>query len=126
MTTTLRAAGRTRLAAQVRAALAMAVLGVAVAACAAKATPSAVATTTVDLPKSYRFAPAVITVQAGSTVTWTNNDNFTHNVTFEGEAPRQMAPGQQASREFPTAGTFAYDCSLHPNDMQGTVVVTGR
>ena len=32
----------------------------------------------VDLPKSYKFAPAAITVTAGTTVTWTNDDNFTH------------------------------------------------
>jgi plastocyanin len=104
----------------------VAALALATAACAQQASSSPVATTTVDLPKSYRFAPAAITVQAGSTVTWTNNDNFTHNVAFQGEAPRTMAPGEEATRAFPSAGTFAYQCTLHPTDMQGSVIVTGR
>jgi plastocyanin len=103
-----------------------AALGLIAAACAGQASPSPVATTTVDLPKSYRFAPAVITVSAGSTVTWTNSDNFTHNVTFPGEPALMLAPGVQATRPFPTAGSYPYLCSLHPNDMQGTVVVTAR
>ena len=94
-------------------------------ACAAQATPSPVATTTVDLPKSYRFEPPAISVRVGSTVTWTNSDNFTHNVTFPGEAPKTMAPGERTTREFPTTGTYAYQCTLHPNDMQGSVIVTG-
>ena len=85
----------------------------------------AVATTTVDLPKSYKFEPPAITVDAGATVTWTNHDDFTHNVTFEGEEGLTMRPGESTTRDFPTAGTYAYQCSLHPRDMNGTVVVGG-
>ena len=36
--------------------------------------------TQVDLPRSYRFEPEAITVPDGTTVTWTNNDHFTHSV----------------------------------------------
>jgi plastocyanin len=110
---------------RVRSVLAMVLVVLAVAGCAPAASPSPVATASVDLPKSYRFSPEVISVAAGSTVTWTNNDNFTHNVTFTGEPALMMAPGEQATREFATAGTYPYLCSLHPNDMQGTVIVTG-
>jgi plastocyanin len=110
---------------RLRSVLAVVLVVSAVAGCAPAASPSPVATTSVDLPKSYRFSPEVITVASGSTVTWTNNDNFTHNVTFTGEPALMMAPGEQATREFATAGTYAYLCSLHPNDMQGTVIVTG-
>jgi plastocyanin len=88
------------------------------------ASQSPVATTAVDLPKSYRFAPEAITVPAGSTVTWTNNDNFTHNVRLDGAEPLQMAPGEAATHTFETPGTYPYVCSLHPQDMRGTVVVT--
>jgi len=87
-----------------------------------------VATTTVDLPASYRFAPADITVAAGSTVTWTNHDNFTHSVAFlDGGLPadpRVMKPGETTTFTFPTAGTFRYQCSFHPQNMKGSVVVT--
>jgi plastocyanin len=98
-----------------------------VAACGggAGASTAAVATTSVDLPPSYLFAPAAIRVEAGATVTWTNHDNFTHNVAFDGADPLTMRPGESASRTFGSAGRFAYVCSLHPNDMRGTVEVAG-
>ncbi len=81
-------------------------------------------TSTVDLPRSYKFEPVAITVPAGTTVKWTNNDNFTHNVSLDGVEPLTMRPGEAASHAFASAGTYAYVCSLHPRDMQGTVVVT--
>jgi len=90
---------------------------------AADASP--VATTTVDLPKSYKFAPAAISVTAGDTVTWTNSDNFSHSVRIEGGEPLVMKPGEQVTHTFDAPGTFKYDCSFHPQDMQGTVVVGG-
>jgi plastocyanin len=106
---------------------ALAVLALVLAACGAGASAdeSPVATTSVDLPQSYRFAPAAVVVEAGSTVTWTNHDNFTHNVTFEGSAPLAMAPGESVSHTFTTPGLYPYVCSLHPNDMKGSVLVTG-
>jgi len=114
----------------------LAVLGTAVlvaglAACApaaGSAAASPVATTEVRLPPSYKFVPAAITVKAGTTVTWTNADNFTHSVQFEdGGLPtdaRVMEPGQQVTFTFDTPGTYAYRCSFHPQDMRGTVTVT--
>ena len=84
-----------------------------------------VATTEVQLPKSYRFEPAAIIVPVGATVTWTNDDNFTHNVTFEDSERMTMPPGATTTRTFDAAGTFPYQCTLHPQDMQGTVEVTG-
>ena len=102
-------------------------VALAVAACGggAAATASSVATTTVDLPKSYKFEPPAITVDTGATVTWTNHDEFTHNVTFDGEAALVMKPGESVARVFAVAGTFAYKCSLHPTEMRGSVVVGG-
>jgi plastocyanin len=89
---------------------------------------SPVATTTVDLPPSYRFAPTAIVVAKGSTVTWTNHDNFTHSVQFlNGGLPSNpllMQPGQSVTFTFDTAGTFQYQCHLHPQNMKGSVTVT--
>jgi plastocyanin len=87
-----------------------------------------VATNKVDLPPSYKFVPADVTVPAGTTVTWTNDDNFTHTVQFTdgglpGE-PMHMERGQTVSFTFPSPGTFHYRCSLHPQNMKGSVVVT--
>ena len=102
-------------------------LGAAVllAGCAAATSAEPVATDQVDMPPSYKFVPEVITVVDGTTVTWTNNDNFTHSVRLldSGEV-QMMKPGESVSQTFPTSGLFRYDCSYHPQDMTGIVVVT--
>jgi plastocyanin len=103
--------------------LALALVGCSSGGSSADASP--VATTTVDLPKSYRFEPVAITIAAGSTVTWTNSDNFSHNVRFDGSEPLVMKPGESVRRRFDAAGSFPYECSFHPRGMQGSVVVTG-
>jgi plastocyanin len=103
-------------------------LGIVVAACSSS-TPggSAVATTTVDLPASYRYAPADIAVAVGATVTWMNRDNFTHSVAFlDGGLPREplvMKPGEAATFTFASAGLYHYQCHLHPQNMRGSVTV---
>jgi plastocyanin len=87
-----------------------------------------VATSVVDLPPSYRFAPEAISVASGTTVTWTNHDNFTHSVQFvDGGLPSEpllMQPGATATFTFTAPGTYGYQCHLHPQDMRGTVTVT--
>jgi plastocyanin len=119
---------------RVTAAFAVTLLAVTVLACSGGgnggtggAGASPVATTSVDLPASYRFAPAAITVASGATVTWTNHDHFTHSVQFlDGglpTAPMTMEPGQTATFSFTGAGTFHYQCHLHPQNMTGTVTV---
>lgn len=87
---------------------------------------SPVATSQVNLPPSYRFEPAAITVPDGATVTWTNNDRFTHNVRLldDGGEVLALPPGESVSFTFRGPGEHRYDCSFHPNDMSGVVVVT--
>jgi plastocyanin len=36
-----------------------------------------------------------------------------------------MKPGESVRRRFDAAGSFPYECSFHPRDMQGSVVVSG-
>ena len=52
---------------------------------------------------------------------------FTHSVRLldDGGDILTMAPGESASFTFSGPGEHRYDCSLHPNDMTGVVVVTG-
>jgi plastocyanin len=71
------------------------------------------------------FSPATITVKKGTAVTWTNNDNTTHNVTAgnNGFSSGSLAPGKTFSFTFDKAGSFSYTCTIHPS-MKGTVVVT--
>ena len=116
-------------AASVRAGIAGALLTAVVAACSGSSAGSTpLATSRVDLPPSYKFVPADITVAAGTTVAWTNNDHFTHSIQFlDGGLPTQpmlMDPGASVTFTFHGLGTFHYQCSLHPQNMKGTVVVT--
>lgn len=98
----------------------------ALSACAGGEPAEPVATSEVDLPPSYKFEPEAITVPAGTTVTWTNSDNFTHSVRLvdDGGAVFTMAPGESASFTFEEPGLHNYDCSFHATDMTGTVLVT--
>jgi plastocyanin len=102
--------------------------GLLLAACAPQAATEPVATDTVNLPPSYKFEPEAITVPDGTTVTWTNNDNFTHNVRLldEGGEVLDLPPGESVSFTFTGPGEHRYDCSFHPNDMSGVVVVSER
>jgi plastocyanin len=71
------------------------------------------------------FAPAAVTVPAGSTVTWTNKEDAPHTVTSQGGGglrSKTLQKGGAYSVTFPTAGTYTYYCTVHPN-MKGTVTV---
>jgi plastocyanin len=83
-----------------------------------------VATTQVSMAKSYRFDPKVIEVAVGSTVTWTNDDNFTHTVQVDGQEDHEVGRGDAVSIAFDRPGTYHYVCTLHRQDMDGEVVVT--
>jgi len=85
-----------------------------------------VRTAQVDLPPSYLFAPTAIEVAPGTTVTWTNHDNFTHSVQVQGQSEVHMLrPGETTQIRFDQPGSFPYVCTLHTQNMHGTVVVTG-
>jgi plastocyanin len=73
---------------------------------------------------NFTFAPERVTVKAGATVTWTNDDDIPHTVVSTSKAFRSQAldTHDAFSFTFTTAGTYAYFCSLHPQ-MTGTVVV---
>jgi plastocyanin len=84
------------------------------------------ATAHVNLPQSYKFSPAAITVKAGTTVVWTNHDNFPHNVTLlDGpKTSKDVSIGKSVQIAFATPGTYRYQCAFHPAQMKGTVTVT--
>lgn len=71
------------------------------------------------------FSPPQISIQKGSAVTWTNNDNVAHTVTIDqGEGPMSgdIVPGGTYSYTFNKAGSFQYHCEIH-HSMRGTIVV---
>ncbi|MER6092780.1 cupredoxin domain-containing protein [Streptomyces bluensis] len=76
--------------------------------------------------KGYAFSPATLTVDVGSTVTWTNQDTAPHDVkTTSGPASfhsPMLNKGQSWSFTFTTAGSYGYYCTVHPN-MTGGITV---
>lgn len=72
------------------------------------------------------FAPNPVSVAAGTTVIWKNNDSITHTVTSNtaGQFDMTIAAGGSASHTFSSAGSFPYHCSIAGHTMTGTVTVT--
>jgi plastocyanin len=104
--------------------LPLATLAVFVAAgCGGAGDSEPVAATEVEMVKSYRFDPKVIEIEAGNTVTWTNDDNFTHTVQVEGQEDHEVEQGESVEITFDEPGTYEYVCTLHSQDMDGTVIV---
>ena len=75
------------------------------------------------MAKSYRFDPARIEIEAGQTVTWTNDDNFTHTVRVDGRDDHEVGKGERVSISFEEPGRYHYVCTLHRKDMDGEVIV---
>ena len=73
---------------------------------------------------NFTFVPARLTVKAGTTVTWRNEDDIPHTVTASNRLFKSKALDTDDSFSFTFAapGTYEYFCSLHPR-MTGTVVV---
>ena len=84
-----------------------------------------VATTDVSLPKSYKFEPVAIAIDAGDEVTWTNEDDFPHNVHLldDSDVTEDLPVGQSATLTFDEPGEIYYECSIHPQQMQGKIIV---
>jgi plastocyanin len=73
---------------------------------------------------NFTFAPQSVTIKAGTTITWINEDDIPHTVAATAKAfkSKVLDTDDKFSFTFTTAGTFEYFCSLHPH-MTGTIVV---
>jgi plastocyanin len=73
---------------------------------------------------NFTFAPKSVTVKAGTTVTWTNQDDETHTVTSTTKQfkSKPLDTDDKFTFTFTTPGTYEYFCSLH-SYMTGTIVV---
>ena len=84
--------------------------------------------TKVDLTQLC-FAPTVIRVAAGGTVTWTNRDDTPHTVTGVGGdwgAYDELRKGGTVAYRFDRSGVFPYFCVIHPGMVGSVVVGNGR
>ena len=73
---------------------------------------------------NFTFVPARLTVKAGTTVTWRNEDDIPHTVTSVTQLfkSRALDTDDRFSFTFTESGTYEYFCSLHPR-MTATIVV---
>ncbi len=78
------------------------------------------------LMSGMAFNPATITIAAGTTITWKNNDGIAHTSTSDtgvwdsGKVPA----GGSSTFTFTTKGTYTYNCIYHvAMGMRGTVIV---
>ena len=76
--------------------------------------------------KDLQFQPKAITVKAGETITWVNEESVPHNVvnTEDGEQPKSELFNEGGTYEFTPKepGTIRYVCTIHPG-MEGTITV---
>lgn len=96
------------------------------------ASPSAEVSQNVVKISSDGFAPQTITIKAGESVTWVNEDSVSHQVNSAVHPTHQVYPplnkvdllkaGESKSLTFPDAGSFRYHDHLNPSST-GTVVV---
>jgi plastocyanin len=73
---------------------------------------------------NFAFAPATLTITAGTTVTWKNDDDSPHRIgdkngTFKSAA---LDTDDTFSHTFTVPGEYAYICTIHPY-MAGTIIV---
>ncbi len=107
-----------------RAALTLALTAAAVPLAATIAHADGHATTHQVTIKNFSFEPANLTINAGDTVVFTNEDGAPHTATANNGSfdTGNLRRGQNASLTFSAAGTYAYFCEIHPN-MKGSITV---
>lgn len=76
---------------------------------------------------NFAFSPSVITITAGTVVTWTNLDAAPHTTTSDIGSTDPwdsgtLGQGGTFTRTFNAPGVYGYHCAIHPA-MQGTLVV---
>jgi plastocyanin len=76
--------------------------------------------------KDYKFVPEKVTVKAGETVKWVNDEKrASHSIWFKAEGlpeSERMLNGDSWERKFEKPGTYPYTCGPHP-EMKGVVEV---
>ena len=79
----------------------------------------------VSATDQLQFTPNTTTVKVGQTVLWKNTGTVLHNITFGTSCLSDGAfqPGGTWSIKFSTAGSYDYQCTIHPG-MTAKLTVT--
>ena len=84
-------------------------------------------TATVNATNSLQFTPSPVRLTVGGTVTF-KFGSIAHTVFFDNAPPGapanipNLTSNTSVTRTFGTAGTFVYNCHIHPG-MSGTIIV---
>jgi len=75
--------------------------------------------------RGMQFGPGEITIKAGESVTWVNQERMPHTVTAHDGSFSSSAlnAGATFSQTFDKPGEYTYYCQYHPN-MKGKVIVS--
>jgi plastocyanin len=104
------------------------VLGLVLAGCSKSSTaPGTAHTLTVSI-RDDSFSPAVDSISAGDTVTWSWQGSQLHDLTFADSIGNVAAQSSGTTkRVFPSVGIYKYRCQLHSTSftsgMIGTIAV---
>ena len=64
------------------------------------------------------FKPLEVTINHGETLTFSNRDEFIHQIYIKSDAMTfdsdEQSPGQDVPLKFTSAGTFQVKCHIHP------------
>ena len=96
----------------------------------AKAFPASTQTATMN-QQGMKFMPALLVIQKGTTVVFSNDDNVPHNVFWPNISGNKALShtvgtfnkGKTLSFKFENAGNVPLLCNIHP-EMAGTIVVS--
>ncbi len=74
--------------------------------------------------QNMAFAPSVLSVAVGDTVTFTNSDSLSHTATANDSSfdTGTIAPGESKTVTLREAKTITFHCNFHPS-MTGTISV---
>jgi plastocyanin len=76
--------------------------------------------------KDFKFTPDPVTAKVGAIVAWTNQDSTPHAASLvDGSCGTdQLGTGITGALVFSVAGTYPYQCNIHPSRMKGTITIT--
>lgn len=74
--------------------------------------------------KNLTFIPETVTIKAGQTVRWTNNDDRDYLLVARDQSFKSdnLRPKEKFEHKFTEVGKVEYSCALHPR-LLGTIII---
>jgi len=72
--------------------------------------------------KNFSFSPSTLNINAGTTVSWTNEDSALHRIKSDTFNSGDLNENGSFQFTFSQKGTYDYICGIHPS-MKGQIIV---